>query len=101
MSSATVPRGTDSLARRLARLTFHTVFQEERFFLVLSIFIGVFSGLAVVSFRVAIDWCRLALMGPLPHPSALRIIGAPTAVGLLVAVLVIHFFPAIRGSGVN
>jgi chloride channel protein, CIC family len=94
-------RGTDSLAQRLARLTFHTDFKEERFFLILSIFIGVFSGLAVVSFRVAIEWCRIALMGPLPRPSALRIIGAPAAVGLLVAVLVIHFFPAIRGSGVN
>jgi CIC family chloride channel protein len=95
------PRGTDSLTQRLARVTFHTDFKEERFFLILSIFIGVFSGLAVVSFRVAIEWCQIALLGPLPHPSALRIIGAPAAVGLLVAVLVIHLFPAIRGSGIN
>src|SRR5689334_18333773 len=89
------------LAGRLARLGLRTNFDEERFFLILSIFIGVFSGLAVVCFRVAIDWSRIALLGPLPHPSALRIIGAPTAVGLLVAILVIHFFPAVRGSGVN
>jgi len=40
-------------------------------------------------------------MGALPHPHALRIIGAPTAVGLLVAVLVVHVFPQVRGSGVN
>ena len=91
----------NGLSRSLARLTFHTDFKEERFFLILSIFIGIFSGLAVVCFRVAIDWCRIALMGPLPHPSALRIIGAPAAVGLLVAVLVVHLFPAVRGSGVN
>jgi CIC family chloride channel protein len=100
----TVPateRGTSALTRRLARLTFDTNFDEERFFLILAIFIGIFSGLAVVCFRVAIDWCRIALMGPLPHPSALRIIGAPTVVGLLVAVLVIHVFPAVRGSGIN
>src|ERR1700747_3163534 len=91
----------NALASRFARLTLGTDFEEERFFLILSIFIGVFSGLAVVCFRVAIDWSRIALLGPLPHPSALRIIGAPTAVGLLVAILVVHFFPAVRGSGVN
>ena len=34
-SSPAVERGTDSLARRLARLTFHTDFKEERFFLIL------------------------------------------------------------------
>jgi CIC family chloride channel protein len=95
------PSRSSALARRFARLTVGTDFEEERFFLILSIFIGVFSGLAVVCFRVAIDWSRIALLGPLPRPSALRIIGAPTAVGLLVAILVIHFFPAVRGSGVN
>lgn len=94
-------RNAEALAQRLARLTFDTNFAEDRFFLILSVFIGIFSGLAVVCFRVAIDWCRIALVGPLPHPSALRIIGAPTAVGLLVAILVIHFFPQVRGSGVN
>jgi chloride channel protein, CIC family len=94
-------RRAEALAQRLARLTFDTNFAEDRFFLILSVFIGVFSGLAVVCFRVAIDWSRIALMGPLPHPSALRIIGAPTAVGILVAILVIHFFPQVRGSGVN
>ena len=95
------PSTTTILANRLARLTFHASFEEERFFMILCIFIGVFSGLAVVCFRIAIDWSRIALMGPLPHPSAIRIIGAPTAVGLLVAVLVLHFFPEVRGSGVN
>jgi CIC family chloride channel protein len=95
------PSATTILANRLARLTFHASFEEERFFLILCIFIGVFSGLAVVCFRIAIDWSRIALMGPLPHPSAIRIIGAPTTVGLLVAILVLHFFPEVRGSGVN
>src|ERR1700746_1289498 len=92
---------TFALSRRLAQITLGTDFEEERFVLILSIFIGVFSGLAVVCFRVAIDWSRIALLGPLPHPSALRIIGAPTAVRLLVAILVIHCFPAVRASGVN
>src|SRR6516164_613738 len=94
-------RRTSALTRRLAQLTFHTNFDEERFFLLLSIFIGIFSGLAVVCFRVAIDWSRITLMGPLPRSTALRLIGSPTAVGLLVAILVIHFFPDVRGSGIN
>src|SRR5579864_475911 len=94
-------RVTEALAARLGRLTFNTNFAEDRFFLILSVFIGIFSGLAVVCFRVAIDWSRIALMGALPHPSALRMIGAPTAVGLLVAILVVHIFPEVRGSGVN
>jgi chloride channel protein, CIC family len=94
-------RGRSALASRLAQLTFNASFEEERFFLLLCIFIGVFSGLAVVCFRIAIDWSRIAFMGPLPHPNALRILGAPVAVGLLVAFLVIHFFPQIRGSGLN
>ena len=46
---------------------FEDVFDEERFFLILSVFIGIFSGLAVVCFRLAIDWTHLALLGPLPQ----------------------------------
>jgi len=74
---------------------------EERFFLVLAVFIGVFAGLAVVCFRLAIEWTRIALLGAAPEPHTLRILIAPSAVGLLVSVLVIHFFPQVRGSGVN
>jgi hypothetical protein len=43
---------------------FEEVFDEERYFLILSVFIGIFSGLAVVCFRLAIDWTHLALLGP-------------------------------------
>ena len=79
----------------------HLAFREERFFLVLSIFIGLFSGLAVVCFRIAIDWSRIALLGPVPQPHQLRLLLAPVLVSLVVAVLVLHVFPAVRGSGVN
>ena len=77
------------------------VFDEERFFLLLSVFIGIFSGLAVVCFRLAIDWTHLALLGPLPQAHRWRIFAVPSLAGLAVAILVIHVFPAIRGSGVN
>ncbi|MGH9641644.1 MAG: chloride channel protein, partial [Terriglobales bacterium] len=79
------------------------VFREDRFFLVLSVFIGVLSGLAVVCFRFAIDWCRIYLLGSgaglILSPS--RLILAPTLAGLVIGVLVIHVFPLVRGSGVN
>ena len=77
------------------------VFREDRFFLVLSVFIGVLSGLSVVCFRYAIDWCRLYLLGTGTVLSTSRLLLAPSLAGLVIAVLVIHFFPTTRGSGVN
>jgi len=81
--------------------TFEGVFSEEVFFLVLSVFIGIFSGLAVVCFRLAIDWIHLALLGPLPESHSWRLFAVPSLAGLVVAALVLHLFPGIRGSGVN
>ncbi|MGH9498609.1 MAG: chloride channel protein [Terriglobales bacterium] len=87
-------------ARSSARLL-RSVFPEETFFLILSVFIGVFSGLAVVCFRFAIDWCRIYLVGSGANPSTIRLLLAPSLAGLVIAVLVIHVFPLARGSGVN
>jgi CIC family chloride channel protein len=84
-----------------SRALFRHVFQEERFFLVLSIFIGIFSGLAVVCFRFAIEWSRIYIIGSETTASRLHLILAPTLTGLIIAVLVIHVFPLSRGSGVN
>jgi chloride channel protein, CIC family len=81
--------------------TLEGVFHEEVFFLILSVFIGIFSGLAVVCFRLAIDWMHLALLGPLPQTHSWRLFAVPALAGLVVAALVLHVFPTIRGSGVN
>src|SRR6202034_2846505 len=81
--------------------TLEGVFNEEVFFLILCVFIGIFSGLAVVCFRLAIDWMHLALLGPLPQTHGWRLFAVPSLVGLVIAVLVLHVFPTIRGSGVN
>jgi chloride channel protein, CIC family len=81
--------------------TLEGVLHEEVFFLILSVFIGIFSGLAVVCFRLAIDWMHLALLGPLPQTHSWRLFAVPSLAGLVVAILVIHVFPGIRGSGVN
>ncbi|HUZ04836.1 MAG TPA: chloride channel protein, partial [Acidobacteriaceae bacterium] len=73
----------------------------DRLFLVLSIFIGILSGLLVVCFRIAIEWMQVILLGSVPHPGQYRLLLAPMLVGLLVAILVKYFFPQARGSGVN
>jgi CIC family chloride channel protein len=89
---------------RISGRLFHSlegVFHGEVFFLILSVFIGIFSGLAVVCFRLAIDWTHLALLGPLPLNHSWRVFAVPAAAGLIVAVLVMRVFPGIRGSGVN
>ena len=75
--------------------------RDERLFLILSIFIGVISGLLVVSFRVAIEWIKILTLGSAPHPGQYRLLIAPTVAGLVVAAMVQWFFPAARGSGVN
>jgi CIC family chloride channel protein len=75
--------------------------REERLFLLLSIFIGVISGLLVVSFRMAIEWLSVLLQGSAPGPRQWRLIAAPVAVGIAIALLTRYVFPAVRGSGVN
>ena len=75
--------------------------RDERLFLVLSIFIGVISGLLVVSFQVAIDWIKILTLGSAPHAGQYRLLFVPAIAGLIVAALVLWFFPAARGSGVN
>lgn len=75
--------------------------RDERLFLILSIFIGVISGLLVVCFRVAIEWIRILTLGSAPHAGQYRLLIAPALAGLLVAALVQWFFPGARGSGVN
>lgn len=105
MTSSTLGVVTESEGRSFGgssrNLLLQLLFREERFFLVLSVFIGIFSGLAVVCFRLAIDWSQMYLLGPETTASPVRLLLVPSLAGLLIAVLVIHFFPLARGSGVN
>jgi chloride channel protein, CIC family len=75
--------------------------REGQLFLLLAVIIGLFSGLIVVCFRVAIDWTRFWLLGSSMEPSRLRVLLAPTLAGFGVALLVIYVFKRSRGSGVN
>jgi CIC family chloride channel protein len=75
--------------------------REEQFFLVLAVAIGLLAGFCVVLFRIAIQEARLWLLGPAMHPSVARVLVVPAAMGVVVAVLAVRFFPRTRGSGVN
>lgn len=79
----------------------HPISREKRLFLVLPIFIGLLAGLLVVCFRISIEWLRLGLLGKELHPGDWRLIAVPTALGLVIALLVQYVFPAARGSGIN
>jgi chloride channel protein, CIC family len=92
---------TDGLLRSLNSRARSFTLSEGNLFLLLAIVIGIFSGLAVVCFRMSIDWIRLALLGPELGPPPLRVLLVPAGAGLVVALLVQKVFPGARGSGVN
>ena len=75
--------------------------REEQIFLVIAVVLGIYAGLSVACFRVAIEWFRIRALGSSLVPSFPRIVLVPGAVGLVIALLVVRFFPAVRGSGVN
>jgi CIC family chloride channel protein len=89
------------LRKRLAWVQEGERLKETQLFLLLAVVIGLFSGLSVVLFRVAIDWTRLLAFGSGLTPPWTRVLTVPTIGGLVVAYLVIRFFPRARGSGVN
>jgi len=74
---------------------------EGNVFLLLAVIIGLFSGMAVVCFRIVIEWVRLGLLGSALAPPHLRVLLVPGAAGFVVAFLVEKYFRAARGSGVN
>jgi CIC family chloride channel protein len=75
--------------------------REEQFFLLLAVLIGIGAGLLVVCFRMCIEFLHLKLLGSALQPPIPRVFVAPMLVGIVIAVLVIRFFPQARGSGVN
>src|SRR5437879_10913259 len=75
--------------------------REDNFFLLLSVIIGLFAGLAVVCFRITIDYTRLWLLGSGINPGPARVVLVPTVAGLLLAFIVLRIFPRVKGSGVT
>lgn len=89
------------LRQRIGWQTEREMLREPQLFLLLAVIIGLISGLAVVLFRIAIDWTRLTVFGSSLTAPPARTLLVPTLGGLVVAFLVVHFFPRARGSGVN
>ena len=71
---------------------------EDRIFLVLTILVGILSGLAAVLFALAIKGTTFLLFGI--SPSIQRLLLVPTLVSLLTGFLLAKFFPEAAGSGV-
>ncbi|HET8668212.1 MAG TPA: chloride channel protein [Terriglobales bacterium] len=104
MSSRQVPSAItngETITEREEHSGHRQFISEPQLFLLLAIIIGIISGLAVVCFQVAIDWLRILLLGPALIPHWPRIVIAPVAVGVVVAIMVLKLFPRVRGSGVN
>jgi chloride channel protein, CIC family len=76
----------------------HLRLRENQIFLILSILIGILSGLAAVLFTLAIQSTTYSLFGI--SPSALRFILVPTVVSFVAGCLLKWYFPEARGSGV-
>jgi chloride channel protein, CIC family len=83
------------------RLTARLAFNEDRFFLILAVFIGIFAGLAVVCFRITMEWTRLYLLGSDLTPSTWRMFLAPSLAGLVISGLIFTVFRGSTGSGLN
>jgi chloride channel protein, CIC family len=77
------------------------ILSEGNLFLLLAVIIGLLSGMAVVCFRITIEWVRLTLLGSALAPPPLRVLLVPAISGLVIAFLVQRFFAEARGSGVN
>ncbi|HVB87138.1 MAG TPA: chloride channel protein [Candidatus Dormibacteraeota bacterium] len=100
------PAGAESLFERVRsawQAWIQRIFgeREDQLFLFLAVLIGIFGGLAVVCFRVAIDWVQFVLLGSSLYPGWPRVVIVPAVAGLGIAALVIWVFPRSRGSGVN
>ncbi len=91
----------EAIRRRLRFANGELTLGEQQVFLLLAVIIGLFSGLAVVLFRVTIDYTRLRLLGSGLAIAPLRALLVLSALGLGVALLVMKLFPRARGSGVN
>ncbi|MCW5983553.1 MAG: chloride channel protein [Bryobacteraceae bacterium] len=86
---------------RPAAWTSRLVMTEAQRFLLLSILIGVFAGLLVVCFHIAIDFIRWYAVGTLAQQTRHATLLSPALGATASAFLVLVLFRQARGSGVN
>ena len=74
---------------------------ETQRFLLLAIFIGIFVGLLIVCFHIAIDYVSWITLGMPVGSNRLATVFAPMIGAALASILVLAVFRAARGSGVS
>lgn len=74
---------------------------ETQRFLFLSVVIGIFAGLVVVCFHIAIEYMLWNTVHAMPHPPWWAIVLWPAVGGGVAYGLTARVFPAAKGSGVN
>jgi chloride channel protein, CIC family len=74
---------------------------ETQRFLVLALFIGIFSGLLVVCFHITIDWVSWTTLGALSGRFRFARLLSPALGAFAASVLVMKVFPQAKGSGIN
>ncbi len=97
-AAAGVPRWLAELGERIRRIPAMT---EGQRFLLLSILIGVFAGLVVVCFHIAIELLAWNTVHALGATRRWQMILWPPLGAAVAYLLVTRFFPAAKGSGVN
>ena len=91
----------DILSKLLAASRASPVLDEPQRFLLLSIVIGIFSGLVVVCFHIAIEYLNWNTIHSLALPSNVLLLVWPALGGLAAFALVSYVVPSARGTGVN
>lgn len=84
--------------KRLAWMQEGEGLKEAQLFLFLAMIIGLFSGLSVVLFRVAIDWTKLLAFGSGLTAPWTRLLVIPMVGGLVVGFMVMRFFPGLAAA---
>lgn len=79
----------------------HLALSETQRFLLLALLIGMFSGLLVVCFHIAIDWVSWTTLGPLSGRYRYGRLLMPAIGAVISAFVVLKVFPRAQGSGVN
>jgi CIC family chloride channel protein len=74
---------------------------ETQRFLLLALFIGIFSGLLVVCFHIAIDWVSWTTLGALSGRFRFGRLLTPAIGAVAATFLVTKIFPRAQGSGIN
>jgi chloride channel protein, CIC family len=87
-------------ARRTAWPAYLALSETQRF-LLLALFIGIFSGLLVVCFHIAIDWVSWTSLGALSGRFRFGRLLTPALGAVVATFLVAKIFPRAQGSGIN